>query len=177
MRKISLLIAKVNYFPTRSYNLEHFVMFLVMVDVQARITNNHEVLEIGCGWGSLALEVVKQIGCRYTGIMLSEEQLKYAQEKVKEAGLEDHIKLLLCDYRQLPKFQKYDRIISCGMLEVVGHECMGEFFGCCESLLTEDRIFVLQVLQIFLLYFFYYLPFCFIICFILQHTRSHYLDT
>ncbi|KAF3786032.1 Tuberculostearic acid methyltransferase [Nymphaea thermarum] len=107
MRKISLLIAK------------------------ARITNNHEVLEIGCGWGSLALEIVKQIGCRYTGITLSEEQLKYAQEK-------DHIKLLLCDYRQLPKFQN-------GMLEAVGHEYMEEFFGCCESLLTEDGIFFISI--------------------------------
>ncbi|XP_049931110.1 uncharacterized protein LOC116267227 isoform X2 [Nymphaea colorata] len=124
MRKISLLIAK------------------------ARITNKHEVLEIGCGWGSLALEVVKQTGCRYTGITLSEEQLKYAQEKIKETGFEDQIKLLLCDYRQLPKFQKYDRIISCEMLEAVGHEYMEEFIGCCESLLAEDGIFVLQFISI-----------------------------
>ncbi|KAF3782896.1 putative fatty acid methyltransferase [Nymphaea thermarum] len=80
-------------------------MFLVTVDVQARITKKHEVLEIGCGWGSFAQEVVRQIGCKYTGITLSEEQLKYAQEK-------DQIKFLLCDYRQLPKFHKYDRIIS-----------------------------------------------------------------
>ncbi|KAF3786025.1 Sphingolipid C9-methyltransferase [Nymphaea thermarum] len=113
MRKISLLIAK------------------------ARITNKHEVLEIGCGWGSLALEVVKQTGCRYIGITLSEEQLKYAQEKIKGAGFEDQIKLLLCDYRQLPKFQNE-------MLEAVGHEYMEEFIGCCESLLAEDGIFVLQ---------------------------------
>ncbi|KAF3786028.1 hypothetical protein EJ110_NYTH26456 [Nymphaea thermarum] len=112
-------------------------MFLVTVDVQARITKKHEVLEIGCGWGSFALEVVRQIGCKYTGITLSEDQLKYAQEKVKEAGFEDQIKLLMCDYRQLPKFQNE-------MLEAVGHEYMEEFFGCCESLLAEDGIFVLQ---------------------------------
>ncbi|XP_049936795.1 uncharacterized protein LOC116265647 isoform X4 [Nymphaea colorata] len=124
MRKVSLLIEK------------------------ARITNKHEVLEIGCGWGTLALEVVRQTGCRYTGITLSEEQLKYAQQRVKEACLEDKIKFLLCDYRQLPKLQKYDRIISCEMLEAVGHEYMEEFFACCDSVLAEDGIFVLQFISI-----------------------------
>ena len=48
----------------------------------------HHVLEIGSGWGTLAIEVVKRTGCKYTGITQSEEQLKYAQRKVKEAGLE-----------------------------------------------------------------------------------------
>jgi cyclopropane-fatty-acyl-phospholipid synthase len=52
------------------------------------VEKNHHILEIGSGWGSLAMQVVKQTGCKYTGITLSEEQLKYAQMKVKEAGLE-----------------------------------------------------------------------------------------
>jgi cyclopropane-fatty-acyl-phospholipid synthase len=64
MRKISLLIEK------------------------ARIEKNHEVLEMGCGWGTFAIEVVKRTGCKYTGITLSIEQLKYAKAKVKEAGLQ-----------------------------------------------------------------------------------------
>ncbi|KAI9196253.1 hypothetical protein LWI28_022318 [Acer negundo] len=70
---------------------------------KARINKNDEVLEIGCGWGTLAIEVVKRTGCKYTGITLSKEQLKYAEMKVKEAGLQDHIRLYLCDYRQLPQ--------------------------------------------------------------------------
>ncbi|KAL5990379.1 hypothetical protein ACLOJK_011279 [Asimina triloba] len=119
LRKISLLIEK------------------------ARINCKHEILEIGCGWGSLAIEVVKRTGCKYTGITLSEEQLKYAQQRVNEAGLEDRIKFLLCDYRRLPSSQKFDRIISCGMLETVGHEYMEEFFRCCESVLAEDGLLVL----------------------------------
>ncbi|GMJ09940.1 hypothetical protein like AT3G23510 [Hibiscus trionum] len=77
---------------------------------KTRIEKWHEVLDIGCGWGSLAIETVKKTGCKYTGITLSEQQLKYAQEKVKEAGLEDNIKILLCDYRQLPKEHQFDRI-------------------------------------------------------------------
>jgi cyclopropane-fatty-acyl-phospholipid synthase len=56
--------------------------------MKANVEQGHHVLEIGSGWGTLAIEVVKRTGCKYTGITLSEEQLKYAQRKVKEAGLE-----------------------------------------------------------------------------------------
>ena len=61
--------------------------------MQTRIEKWHEVLDIGCGWGSLAIEVVKRTGCKYTGITLSEQQLKYAEAKVKEAGLQ----VSMCD--------------------------------------------------------------------------------
>ncbi|KAK9182980.1 hypothetical protein WN944_026128 [Citrus x changshan-huyou] len=115
---------------------------------KARVSKGHEVLEIGCGWGTFAIEVVRQTGCNYTGINLSAEQLKYAEMKVNEAGLQDHIRLYLCDYRQLPKAKKYDRIISCEMMEAVGHEYMEEYFGCCESLLAKDGLLVLQVMYI-----------------------------
>ncbi|XP_052620626.1 uncharacterized protein LOC111891255 isoform X1 [Lactuca sativa] len=115
---------------------------------KARVDKDHQVLDIGCGWGSLAIEIVKQTGCKYTGITLSEEQLKYAETKVKEAGLEDQIKFLLCDYRQLPDTSKYDRIISCEMIEHVGHEYYEEFFGCCDSVLAEDGILVLQFISV-----------------------------
>lgn len=56
--------------------------------VQARVDKKHEVLEIGCGWGGLGIELVKQTGCKYTGITLSHEQVKYAKQKVEEAGLQ-----------------------------------------------------------------------------------------
>ncbi|XP_050217009.1 uncharacterized protein LOC126667915 [Mercurialis annua] len=123
MRKISILIEK------------------------SRIQEKHQVLDIGCGWGTFGIEVVKRTGCKYTGITLSEEQLKFAQNKVKEAGLQDHITLKLCDYRQLPETEKFDRIISCEMIEHVGHEYMDEFFRCCESLLAEKGLFILQFIS------------------------------
>ncbi|KAK4356978.1 hypothetical protein RND71_022588 [Anisodus tanguticus] len=115
---------------------------------KAKVSKEHHILEIGCGWGSLAVEVVKRTGCKYTGITLSEQQLKYAQLRVKQAGLQDHITFLLCDYRQLPNISRYDRIISCEMLEAVGHEFMEEFFTCCESALEEDGLLVLQFTSI-----------------------------
>ncbi|KAK4341659.1 hypothetical protein RND71_040160 [Anisodus tanguticus] len=115
---------------------------------KAKVSKEHHILEIGCGWGSLAVEVVMRTGCKYTGITLSEQQLKYAQIRVKQAGLQDHITFLLCDYRQLPNMSRYDRIISCEMLEAVGHEFMEEFFTCCESALAEDGLLVLQFISI-----------------------------
>ncbi|MED6131614.1 hypothetical protein PIB30_011212 [Stylosanthes scabra] len=124
MRKVSLLIEK------------------------ARIDRTHEVLEIGFGWGNLAIEIVKQTGCKFTGITLSIEQLKLAEKKVRDAGLQDHIKFLLCDYRQLPKTFKYHRIISIGMVEAVGHEYMEEFFSCCESYLADDGLLILEFISI-----------------------------
>ncbi|VAH38614.1 unnamed protein product [Triticum turgidum subsp. durum] len=114
---------------------------------KAKVEREHHVLDIGSGWGSLAIQMVKQTGCKYTGVTLSEEQLKYAESKVREAGLEDHITFLLCDYRLIPPY-KYDAIISCGMIEHVGHEYMDEFFACCESYLAEDGILVLQFISI-----------------------------
>ncbi|XP_073283697.1 uncharacterized protein [Primulina huaijiensis] len=115
---------------------------------KAKISKEHHILEIGSGWGSVAIEAVKRTGCKYTGITLSEQQLQYAELKVKEAGLQDHIKFLLCDYRQLPDTNKYDRIISCEMLEAVGHEFMEDYFKSCESVLAENGIFVLQFISI-----------------------------
>ncbi|KAK4732613.1 hypothetical protein R3W88_025601 [Solanum pinnatisectum] len=124
LRKISLLIEK------------------------AKISKEHHILEIGFGWGCFAVEVVKNTGCKYTGITLSEQQLKYAQLRVEQAGLQDQITFLLCDYRQIPNKDKYNRIISCEMLEAVGHEFMEEFFTCCESALAKDGLLVLQFISI-----------------------------
>ncbi|XP_055828344.1 uncharacterized protein LOC129896457 [Solanum dulcamara] len=115
---------------------------------KAKISAEHHILEIGFGWGSLAMEVVKQTGCKYTGITLSKQQLEYAQLRVEQAGLQDQITFLLCDYRQIPNKDKYDRIISCGMLEHVGHDFIGEFFTCCDSALAENGLLVLQFISI-----------------------------
>ncbi|KAG5611463.1 hypothetical protein H5410_022744 [Solanum commersonii] len=124
---------------------------------KAKISKERHIFEIGFGWGTLAMEVVKQTGCKYTGITLLEKQLEYAQLRVEQAGLQDQITFLLCDYRQIPNKDKYDRIISCviivliiifsEMLEAVGHEFMEEFFTCCESALAEDGLLVLQFIS------------------------------
>ncbi|GFP83400.1 probable fatty acid methyltransferase [Phtheirospermum japonicum] len=132
-----LFIAKQEKTPDEDLKTAQLRKINMLID-KARVSKEHHVLEIGCGWGSLAIEVVKRTGCKYTGITLSEQQLQYAELKVKEAGLQDKIKFLLCDYRKFPEGCKYDRIISCEMLEAVGHEYMEEYFQCCESALADN---------------------------------------
>ncbi|KAI5084243.1 hypothetical protein GOP47_0000412 [Adiantum capillus-veneris] len=133
--------------PTESLEDAQLNKIRRMID-KAQIEQSHEVLEIGFGWGSMALEIVRRTGCKYTGITLSEEQLKFAQERVKEAGLEDKITFLLCDYRTLLGHKKFNRIVSCEMLEAVGHEHFQVFFRRCDHLLAKDGIVVVQVITI-----------------------------
>lgn len=113
---------------------------------RARLNAECHLLEIGCGWGSLAIRAAQCYGCRVTGITLSEQQLEWGRRAVAEAGLSDLIELRLCDYRKLEG--RYDRIISCEMLEAVGHENLGSYFGALERLLRPEGLAVLQVITV-----------------------------
>lgn len=113
---------------------------------KAGITSRDHVLEIGCGWGSFAIEAVRQTGCRLTGITLSQEQLSLARKRVKAAGLEDRIDLQLCDYRHVKG--EYSKIVSIEMLEAVGHAGLKSFFATCERVLKPGGKAVIQVITI-----------------------------
>jgi cyclopropane-fatty-acyl-phospholipid synthase len=113
---------------------------------KAGITKEDHVLEIGCGWGGFAIEVVKATGCSLTGITISKTQYDYAKERVKHEGLEDRVEILLEDYRTVRG--SYDKIISIEMLEAVGHDHLGSFFAICDNLLKPDGLAVLQVITI-----------------------------
>lgn len=113
---------------------------------KAGIEKDDHVLEIGCGWGSFAIEAVQRTGCRVTGITVSAQQYEYARAKVAEQGLSDHITILLQDYRDVRG--SFDKIVSIEMLEAVGHEYLGTFFACCDRLLSPDGLVVLQVITI-----------------------------
>lgn len=113
---------------------------------KARLQPGDQVLEIGCGWGSFAIEAARTVGCRVTGITISEEQLAFARERVRQAGVEDKVKIGLCDYRDVQG--KYDKIVSIEMLEAVGHEYFGAFFRLCDRVLKPNGLVVLQVITI-----------------------------
>ncbi len=113
---------------------------------KADIGATDHVLEIGSGWGGFAIEAAKSTGCRVTSITLSEEQLKLARERAKEAGVADRVSFELCDYRQANGL--YDKIVSIEMLEAVGHEHFGTFFKACDRLLKPGGLVVLQVITI-----------------------------
>lgn len=104
------------------------------------------VLEIGCGWGSFAIEAARNTGCRVTGITISAQQLELARQRVREAGLEDKVTLKLLDYRHLEG--SYDKVISIEMLEAVGHGNLGIWFAVCDRVLKPGGAAVVQVITI-----------------------------
>ena len=105
---------------------------------------NQKVLDIGCGWGSLAIDIAKAAQCEVTGITLSENQHKYANEKVKELNLENQVKFKLIDYRELN--EKFDRIVSVGMFEHVGRKFYNKFFKQVENLLVDDGVAMIHTI-------------------------------
>jgi cyclopropane-fatty-acyl-phospholipid synthase len=105
----------------------------------AKIKQSDHVLEIGTGWGSFAINAVRQTGCRVTSLTLSKEQKQLAQERIRQAGFSDRIEVKLMDYRKLPvPDQPYDKIVSIEMLEAVGREFLGTYFSHIDRLLKRD---------------------------------------
>jgi cyclopropane-fatty-acyl-phospholipid synthase len=102
------------------------------------------VLEIGCGWGGFALHLAREHGVRVTGLTISREQLAKGRERVEEAGLAERVDLRFCDYRDMTG--QFDAIVSVEMLEAVGHEFLGTFFGQCSHLLKPEGRLGLQVI-------------------------------
>jgi cyclopropane-fatty-acyl-phospholipid synthase len=96
------------------------------------------VLDIGCGWGGMAMTLARDYGARVTGITLSEEQLKLARERAARAGLSDRVQFHLMDYREVK--DRFDRIVSVGMFEHVGVPHYRTYFGKLRALLTDDGV-------------------------------------
>ncbi|KAA6409154.1 MAG: cyclopropane-fatty-acyl-phospholipid synthase [Lasallia pustulata] len=115
----------------------------------ARIKRGEHVLELGTGWGSFAIEAVRRTSCRVTTITASAEQAERARERVREAGFEDSVEVLVCDYRDvtLPRGEKgrFDKVVSIEMIEHVGAEYLDTYFGCVDRYLkVEGGIAVVQ---------------------------------
>jgi cyclopropane-fatty-acyl-phospholipid synthase len=106
------------------------------------IAPDQRVLDIGCGWGGLALYLAELCGARVTGITLSERQLALACARAAEKGLAGRIDFRLQDYRDVP--QKFDRIVSVGMFEHVGVGFYDAFFGRCRALLDDNGVMLLH---------------------------------
>ena len=108
------------------------------------IQPNQKVLDIGCGWGSLAIDIAKSADCEVTGITLSKNQLDYCVKKAKELNLENQVTFKLIDYRELN--EKFDRIVSIGMFEHVGRKFYKKFFRQLEKLLKSDGISLIHTI-------------------------------
>ncbi|MEM1050648.1 MAG: cyclopropane-fatty-acyl-phospholipid synthase family protein [Pseudomonadota bacterium] len=111
------------------------------------LRSGQSVLDIGCGWGGMAIFLAKHFDVRVMGITLSEEQLSLARKKAETAGVADRVTFELTDYRDLAdNKQRFDRIASIGMFEHVGRQHFDEFFECCAKLLNDDGAMLLHTI-------------------------------
>ncbi len=104
------------------------------------------VVEIGTGWGGFALHAAANYGCRVTTTTISREQYDLARQRVREAGLEDRVMLLLKDYRDLEG--QYDKLVSIEMIEAVGHQFLDTYLETCCRLLKPQGAMLLQAITI-----------------------------
>ena len=106
------------------------------------LNENDSILEIGTGWGSLAIHAAKNYGCQITTTTISDAQYSLAKNKIIKEGLQDKITIIKEDYRNLTG--KFDKIISIEMIEAVGHEYVATYFKKVSSLLKNDGLFAMQ---------------------------------
>ena len=109
-----------------------------------QISENMKVLDIGCGWGGMAIEIAKQTGATVKGITLSENQFATASKRAQEEGLSEKITFKLQDYRN--ENQNYDRIVSVGMFEHVGIKYFREYLKKTYDLLKDTGVFLLHTI-------------------------------
>ncbi len=113
---------------------------------QLELGPGDHLLEIGTGWGALAIHAARSHGCRVTTTTVSEEQHRLATERVRAAGLQDRIEVLLRDYRDLGG--QHDKVVSIEMVEAVGHEYLDEYFRVCSERLSPEGMMLIQAITI-----------------------------
>lgn len=107
------------------------------------LSPGQQVLDIGCGWGSLAFHLAQHYDVNVTGITLSKEQLRVAREEASRRNIQN-VHFELADYREHEGI--YDRIVSVGMLEHVGLEELGTYFNCVNRLLNDDGVALIHTI-------------------------------
>ena len=108
------------------------------------IKSGQRILDIGSGWGSLAIDIAKSIDCDVTGITLSENQYNFSLKKIKDLDLEKKVRFKLLDYRQIN--DKFDRVVSVGMFEHVGRKYYKKFFDQIFNLLDENGVAIVHTI-------------------------------
>ncbi|WP_436874318.1 class I SAM-dependent methyltransferase [Kosakonia sacchari] len=113
---------------------------------QLALTPADHLLEIGTGWGAMAEYAARHYGCRVTTTTLSQEQYRWASERIARAGLQDRVQVLLCDYRDLTG--EFDKLVSIEMIEAVGQRYLPTFFKTCQARLRPGGKMALQAITI-----------------------------
>jgi len=116
---------------------------LDLVCSKIQLKKNEQMLDIGCGWGTLGIHASKYFGANVTGVSISKEQLEWARQRAKEAGATT-VEYLLLDYRDIPK-KKFDKITCLEMAEHVGVKNFPAFMNQVYNMLEDDGLFYLQI--------------------------------
>ena len=111
-----------------------------------QLTASDHLLEVGCGWGGLAIYAAENFGCRVTATTISQRQFDHAKAEIDKRGLAGRITLLQQDYRDLQGH--FDKIVSVEMIEAVGERYLDTYFGKCCSLLKPGGLMLLQAITI-----------------------------
>jgi cyclopropane-fatty-acyl-phospholipid synthase len=111
-----------------------------------RLQSTDHVLEIGCGWGGFSSHAARVHGCRVTAVTISEEQHRYATERMAREGLSDRVEIRLQDYRHITG--TYDKIASIEMLEAVGEAYLETYFAKCAELLKPEGLLAVQMITV-----------------------------
>ena len=111
---------------------------------QLALSPRDHLLEIGCGWGGMAIHAARTRGCRVTAITVSREQHELAQERVAAAGLSERVEIRKCDYREVRG--TFDKVVSIEMLEAVGYDFFPAYFAACARALVPGGRFALQTI-------------------------------
>jgi cyclopropane-fatty-acyl-phospholipid synthase len=119
---------------------------LKMICDKLQLKASDHLVEIGTGWGGMAIFAAQHYGCQVTTTTISQQQYDYAKAQISALGLENKINLLLRDYRQLSG--QYDKLVSIEMIEAVGEEYLDTYFAKCSSLLKPNGLMVLQAITI-----------------------------
>ena len=136
------------YWPSDNMTLDEAqTAKLAHIASKLALSPGQEVLDIGCGWGGMAIYLAAHANVYVHGITLSEEQLELAKLRAAQAGVKDLVTFELADYRALPRRgKKYDRIVSVGMFEHVGRPQFDIFFRSCANLLKADGVMLLHTI-------------------------------
>jgi len=119
---------------------------LEVICQKLNLNKSHQIIEIGSGWGGFAIYAAKKYGCHITTTTISHEQYKHVKRRVKELGLQGHIKVIFSDYRELSG--KYDKLVSIEMIEAVGHQFYKTYFSKVSALLKDDGDALIQAITI-----------------------------
>lgn len=134
-------------FPTADADLDEAALHkLDVICRKLELKPSDHLLEIGTGWGGLAIYAARHYGCRVTTTTISREQYDTATRRVQEEGLDAKITVLFEDYRNLSG--RYDKLVSVEMIEAVGHEFYKQYFSGCAALLKDDGLMLLQAITI-----------------------------